>query len=75
MDSTPTILAIKVTCGKVTCADCEWHKGDDEDGECLMFERSLVDGIVRCPECVEAQARADDMMLKTAMAKAAPLGQ
>jgi hypothetical protein len=66
------ILAVIVDCGKVTCADCDWHKGDDEDGDCAMFERSLVDGVVRCAECIEAQARADDMMLKAAMAKAAP---
>jgi hypothetical protein len=72
MDTTRTILAVIVECGRVTCGGCDWHKGDDDDGECQMFERALVDGVVRCPECIEAQARADDMMLKTAMAKAAP---
>ena len=65
-------LLIEVDAGKQTCAGCDWHKGDDEDGACLMFDRSLTDGIVRCPECLQAEAKADDMMLKTAMAKAAP---
>lgn len=65
-------LVIEVECGKLTCGDCDWHKGDGEDGECAMFEMYLVDGIMRDPKCLEAEAKADEMMLKTAMAKAAP---
>lgn len=67
-----TRLVVEVECGKVTCGDCPWHKGDDEDGECALFEEYLVDGVVRCSKCLEAEKKADDLMLKTAMAKAAP---
>jgi hypothetical protein len=59
-------LLIDVEAGKVVCGECEWLK----DGECVMFERSLTDDAVRCPECLAAEKRATDITLNAAIAKA-----
>lgn len=48
-------LLITIDAGEVVCQGCDWHKGDDEDGECLMFSMSLTDGVVRDPKCLKAE--------------------
>ena len=64
------IIAIEIECGRVACGDCDWL--DADKGVCEMFALTLEDDCVRDPKCLKAEAKADDMMLKTAMAKAAP---
>ena len=57
--STKRQLLITIDAGQITCADCDWHQwGDDEDGDCRLFERLLVDGCVRDPLCIEAEQKA-----------------
>lgn len=60
-------LLVEIDCGKVVCGDCDWF----HDGACDMFQMSLVDDAVRDPLCLQAEAKADELMLKMSMAKAA----
>ena len=67
-------VIVELECGKVTCGECEKRA----DYYCDLWEVNLTedaeDIFLRCPECLAAEAKADDMMLKVACAKAAPQG-
>jgi hypothetical protein len=66
-----TRIIIEIECGKVTCGECDGM----ENGACAIFGRSLVedadDVYMRAPECLEAEKRMDEAMLRSAIAKAA----